>query len=201
MVLSMRPFGTAQQLEKRRLTAVKLLRTGHGYHAVAKKLKASISSLVRWMQAFRRGGKRRLAPKPTPGRPANLTSQEKNHLRRLILKGAMKAGYHNEMWTLPRVAEQIRQNYGVSYHPGHVWKILIALGLSCQKPERRATQRKEKEIARWKRDDWPRIKKRQTTWGASGFPRRKRFPGHSQRAPNLGNARANAHPSTQLSAG
>lgn len=179
MVLSMRPLGTAQQLEKRRLAAVSLLKAGHGYHSVAKKLKASISSLVRWMQAFRRGGTKRLAPKPTPGRPPGLTRQEKNHLRRLILKGAMTAGYTNEMWTLPRVAEQIQQHYGISYHPGHVWKILIDLGLSCQKPERRATQRNEKEIARWKREDWPRIKKRPTTWVASGFPRRKRLSGHS----------------------
>jgi transposase len=189
----MRPLGTAQQLEKRRLTAVKLLNAGHGYHTVAKKLKASISSLVRWMQSFRHGGTKRLAPKPTPGRPPGLTRQEKNHLRRLILKGAMEAGYQNEMWTLPRVAEQIRQHYGISYHPGHVWKILIGLKLSCQKPERRATQRDEKEIARWKREDWPRIKKRRTTWGASGFPRRKRLSGHSQRATNMGAVRTDSH--------
>lgn len=36
------------------------------------------------------------------------------------------------------------------------------------------------------KQDWPRIKKRQTTWGAPGFPRRKRLSGHSKRAANLG---------------
>jgi hypothetical protein len=32
---------------------------------------------------------------------------------------------------------------------------------SSQKPERRARERNEAEIARWQREEWPRIKKQQ----------------------------------------
>jgi transposase len=37
--------------------------------------------------------------------------------------------------------------------PAHGWKALTALGSSCQKPERRAVERDEAAIARWKRED------------------------------------------------
>jgi hypothetical protein len=34
-----------------------------------------------------------------------------------------------------------------------------ALGWSCQKPERRALERDEEAIERWKREVWPEVKK------------------------------------------
>jgi transposase len=38
--------------------------------------------------------------------------------------------------------------FGMRYHPAHVWKILTRLGWSCQKPERRAAERDETAIER-----------------------------------------------------
>jgi transposase len=57
----------------------------------------------------------------------------------------------------------IAGEFGVRYHPAHVWKILTGLGWSCQKPERRAVERDEAAIERWKRGAWRRIKKRRAT--------------------------------------
>jgi transposase len=168
MLRDMRPAGSAQQLEARRHKAVSLLKQGYSYQAVARMVQSSISSLVRWMQAFRRKGKTGLKPRPTPGRPPQLQLRQKRELVGLLKRGACAAGYRTEMWTSGRVAEQIRQHWGVAYHPGHVWKILVALGWSCQKPERRALQRRPKKIREWNRRDWPRIKKSPATGGASG---------------------------------
>ncbi len=40
-------------------------------------------------------------------------------------------------------------------------KILkVRLGWSSQRPERRARERDEEETARWKREEWPVLKKR-----------------------------------------
>lgn len=49
---------------------------------------------------------------------------------------------------LPPVTELIHQQFGVRYHLAHVWKVLTALGWSCQKPERPAIERDEVAIAR-----------------------------------------------------
>ena len=171
MVAGMRPEGSARQLEARRSKAVSLLKQGHSYQAVARMVQSSISSLVRWMQSFRRKGKAGLKPRPTPGRPPQMQRPQKQELLGLLKRGARAAGYSTEMWTTRRVAEQIRQHWGVDYHPGHVWKILIALGWSCQKPERRAIQRNPRKIRQWKRRGWPRIKKSPATARAPGIPR------------------------------
>lgn len=163
----MRPPGTPKQLEKRRRRAVQLLESGQRLSAVARQVGAAVSSVFRWWQAYRRTGTRGLDPKPTPGRPPRLSTGEKRQLVKRLSRGALRAGYRTDLWTLPRVTELIHQEFGVRYHPAHVWKVLTALGWSCQKPERRAVERDEAAIARWKQEDWPRLKKRRSTWGPS----------------------------------
>lgn len=166
----MRPKGTPRQLEARRARAVSLLKQGHSYQAVAQMVQSSISSLVRWMQSFRRKGKAGLRPRPTPGRPPRMKRRQKQELIGVLKQGARAAGCPTELWTTRRVAEQIRHHWGVAYHPGHVWKILIALGWSCQKPERRAAQRNPRKIRQWQQRDWPRIKKSPAAARTLGVP-------------------------------
>jgi len=89
-----------------------------------------------------------------------LTVGQRRRLIRLLLRGPRKHGYGTELWTLARVAEVIAVTFGVQYHPSAVWHILRAMDWSCQKPERRARERDEEAIARWRQQDWPRIKKR-----------------------------------------
>jgi len=57
------------------------------------------------------------------------------------------------------VVEVIRKEFGVGYHPAHVSRVLRALGLSLQRPMRRANQREEEAIERWKKERWPELKK------------------------------------------
>ena len=53
----------------------------------------------------------------------------------------------------------IRKEFGVSYHPANVSRLLKALGQSLQKPQRRANQRDEQAIEHWKEKRWPSLKK------------------------------------------
>ena len=174
----MRPNGTPQQLEARRRRAVALLRAGKTYQSVAATLNSSISSVVRWAQTFRQGGPVALRPKPTPGRPPRFSQSQKRKLLRLLERGALAAGYTTDLWTLPRIAKLIEKHFGIRYHPGHVWRVMMSLQWTWQKPERRATHRDEETIARWKKYDWPGIKKSPKSWGPSRISRRKRVPPH-----------------------
>jgi transposase len=162
----MRPVGTAGQLEKRRRQAITLLREGTPDREVARVVRASLSSVVRWKQAYRRDARRGLRPRPIPGRPPRLTEVQQERLRQLLLRGARAAGHTTELWTLTRIARLIKAEFGVRYSAVGVWKLLRqGLGWSWQKPERRAHQRDEAAIERWKSHEWPRIKKRHATWG------------------------------------
>ena len=156
----MRPKGSAKELEVRRRIGGRLLQEGKGVREVARLVEASPSSVSRWKQALEEGGIEALRAKPHPGRPARLRPEQKKHLEQVLLAGAQAAGFATDLWTLERVAQVIERLFGVKYHPGHVWYILRDMGWSCQKPERRARERDEEAITRWRKRDWPRIKKR-----------------------------------------
>jgi len=105
MLVGMRPSGTAEQLEKRRRQAIALLRAGTPYREVARLVRAAVSSVVRWQQAYRRDRRNGLRARPTPGRPPRLTETQKARLRRLLLQGARAAGHTTELWTLKRIGK------------------------------------------------------------------------------------------------
>jgi len=73
IILGMRPQGSPDQLEKRRRRAVALLKKGETYREVARASGASLSSVVRWFQDFRRKGPKGLESRPTLGRPCRLS--------------------------------------------------------------------------------------------------------------------------------
>ncbi len=158
----MRPPGTPEQLEARRRRAIEMLDAGASLLAVARAVDASVSSVHRWYQAYQLKGSKGLASVPASGRPPKLSEVQRERLRQLLQHGPPASGYETELWTLRRVADLIESEFAVAYHPCHVWKLLEKMGWSCQKPERRARERDEEEIARWRRRRWPHIKKRPT---------------------------------------
>jgi len=146
-------------LEKRRRKAVELLQREMTLEAVAKAVKASTSSVKRWRDAYDVAGDEGLNSTPTPGRPSRLTDKQKQQLAKILLRGARASGYANDLWTCPRVLEVIQKQFGVTYQVDYVGTLLHKLGWSVQKPEQRARERDEAEIERWRREEWPRIKK------------------------------------------
>jgi len=156
----MRPKGSAGELERRRLRALAWLKEGKSQAEVARIVGTSTASVCRWQQAYDENGQAALAAKPHPGRRPKLTAPQRERLGKLLLRGPRQHGYSTDLWTLARVADVILVNFGVSYDPSGVWHVLRGMGWSCQKPERRARERDEEAIATWRRDHWPRIKKR-----------------------------------------
>ena len=155
----MRPTGSPEELERRRLRALDLLKQGLLPSEVARRVGVDRRSVRRWKSAARQAGAAALRAKPAPGRPSKLAERQRRRLEALLLKGAQAAGFHTELWTCPRVAELIEQRFGVSYHVDHVGRLLHELGWSAQKPARRAIERNERQIRRWVRQDWPQVKK------------------------------------------
>lgn len=166
----MRPQGNAQSLEQRRLRAIRLLKAGESYRDAASIVGASLSSVVRWQQSFRSQGKKGLRVKPSPGRTPLLDQRQRTQLSGLLLRGPMEVGYETNLWTLRRIAEVIHREFGIRYTIPNVWRLMRAMGWSCQKPTKRDRERNEKAIRYWKQDVWPRIKKNRRTWSPLGLP-------------------------------
>lgn len=156
----MRPLGSPEQLEQRRLQAIALFDEGMRPVDIAAKLRVGRRSVRRWKASYLKSGRKALKAQPASGRPAKLDTEGRRRLEQLLLKGAQSAGYPTDLWTCPRVTHLIERRLHVRYHVDHIGKLLRSLGWSPQKPERRARERDEKAIRRWVRMDWPEIKKK-----------------------------------------
>ena len=156
----MRPQGSPRDLEKRRLRAIELLRQGLQPHEVAVRVGVDRRSVRRWKRAYRKSGSSALKAKPVPGRPTKLSAQQRRALVKMVLQGPLAFGFSTELWTCRRIAQLIRSRFGVEYHPDHLGRLLHRCGLTPQRPHRMAKERDEREIRRWVREEWPRIKKK-----------------------------------------
>jgi transposase len=151
----MRPRGSADELERRRLHAVGLLERGEPRHLVARILGVSPGTLSRWKRMAESGD---LKAKPQAGPSNRLTDDDCRELETLLSKGAVAHGWLNELWTAARVGQVIEKRFGIKYHPSHVSKILRGrLNWTCQKPEQHYKGRDDKAIARWVAEDFPII--------------------------------------------
>ena len=153
----MRPSGSAEALEARRKIAARLFERGASLTEVAAIVGSSISSAHRWKEAWQHG--RGLPSKPHPGRTPKLSALQRSELVAALSQGTRLWGYAPDGWTGPLVRDMIQRLFGVDYHPDYVPRLLRQLGWSPQKPERRVRERNEAEIARWRRETWPRLKK------------------------------------------
>jgi transposase len=160
-------------LEERRRTAGRLFAKGKTQAEVSRELGVSRQSTSRWYADWQAGGNRGLAAAGRAGRMPKLDKGQLQQLAAELDKGPLAHGYATDLWTLARVSEVIEATTGVSYHPGHVWKVLHQMGWSRQRPARRAVERNDEAIARWVEKDWPRVKKTPDA-GAPGSASRTR---------------------------
>jgi transposase len=145
--------------EGRRLRAFELKQQGWKQTQLAHALGVSEGAVSQWMKRAREKGVQALRHKPPPGATPRLSDQERARLPELLAQGAQAHGFRGEVWTCQRVAQVIRREFGVSYHPAHVSRLLKALRQSLHKPQRRAEQRDEEAIERWKDKKWPSLKR------------------------------------------
>ena len=145
--------------EGRRLRAFELKEQGWKQTEIADALGVTEGAVSQWMKRAREEGVQALRHKPPPGAPPRLSEDERAKLPELVAQGAEAHGFRGEVWTCERVAEVIRREFGVRYHPAHVSRLLKKLRLSLQKPQRLADQRDEAAIERWKEQRWPGLKK------------------------------------------
>lgn len=145
--------------EGRRRRAWELKQQGWTQKAIAEALGVTQGAVSQWMKRVAERGEEALARQPPPGAAPRLTEAQRKQIPDLLAKGAEAYGFLGDVWTQQRVQHVIQQTFGVTYHRDYVGVLLKAIGWSVQKPTERATQRDEAAIERWKRDEWPVIKR------------------------------------------
>ncbi len=148
-----------EDLERRRRRSARMFAEGATQADVAHRLGVSRTTALRWYRAWMRDGEEGLRGAGRAGRKPRLSEAQCEQIHQALIEGPLVWGYDNELWTLPRITAVIREITGVSYHPGHVWRVLRQLGWSRQKPTTRARERDEEAIGRWVHETWPAVKK------------------------------------------
>jgi putative transposase len=151
---------TRKQIEERRLAGGKLLKEGRLSKAqIAHKLGVSRAAVTYWARRKRFGGLRRLQSRKSSGRPPKLTPQQQRTLLRYLKRGALRADFPTDRWTLRRIQHMIKKEFDRAYHPNYLSRFLRNLGWTPQLPVPRAAERDDRLVEAWLRRDWPRIKK------------------------------------------
>ena len=143
--------------EERRRLAYRWLRRGVPRAEVARRLGVSWAAVDKWEKRRKAQGPNSWKEKSHPGAIPKLTAAQKARLKEILEKGAESYGYPTNLWTLKRLAEVIRKEFGARYSLSGVWRALRALGFSAQVPLKRALERDDRYIRKWVRETWPGI--------------------------------------------
>lgn len=159
--------GSSEHNEAKRRKAIGIIKGGATQAEAAKQVKVILRTVQRWWKLYRDHGEDGLKSKKATGRPRRLSKKDSEKLRKILIKGAVAAGFPNELWTSKRVLSIIKAKFGVSYHANHLPRLLRSLGFSPQRPQREAAEKNQEQIKKWVRYTWTRIKKKP----APGKPR------------------------------
>ena len=154
-----KPKFSRKELERRRLAAGEDLLSGMKEIDVARKYGVNPSSVTRWKQMLEKEGMEGLKQKKALGKRSKLSGDQQEILKEIILRGAAAYGYKTDLWTLKRVAEVIKKEFDVSYHFRSLSDVLHRMGLSSQKPARRAAERNQAAVQTWLEEQWAKDRK------------------------------------------
>lgn len=153
-------------LEHYRFRAIELHKGGKRINDIADYFGIHRCSVSHWITSHNRHGEKILKSKKSTGRPSKLSEQEIDELLSFFENDAMQYGFETPLWTCKKIQKIVKQHFNKKIHTTNVMRWLKRLNFTNQKPQRRASQRDEKAVAKWLHDEWPRIKAHCRRWQA-----------------------------------
>lgn len=148
-------------LEHLRRLAVRRVESGEKPSAVMKSLGFCRTSIYQWMRTYRRKGEAGLAGRKSDGPKPKLTDAQKKQVRTWIVgKDPRQWGFDFGLWTRQVVQQMISDKFGVSLTLPSVGHLLWSLGITPQKPLRRAYERDEGAVTKWKEETYPKLRRK-----------------------------------------
>lgn len=128
------------------------------------------TTIYKWLRAAKRGGEAALAARKAGGPAHRLSRRQEQQVRGWICgKDPRQFGFDFGLWTRKIVAALIQQKMGVTLSVTSVGRLLARVGITPQKPLRRAYERDPAAVEKWQREEYPAIEKRAKTLGADIF--------------------------------
>jgi transposase len=141
----------------RRIHALLALADGKTLDEVAATLDLGEQTVRDWVHAFLVQGVASLFYHPRAGRPAKLTTSQRQELKGLVLAGPEAAGYSSGCWTSGMIADLIQLRFRVAYAPRYICHLLGLLGLSFQRGRLTSAHLNDEAALLWLEETWPMI--------------------------------------------
>jgi len=154
-----RKLSTEEQHLIRRI-AVQRVFDGEKATEVARSLGLGDKTMYPWLKIAREQGIEGLAPKARTGRHRKLSPLEEQEVRRWVIGGDPRQyGFDFGLWTRQIVSDLIHDRFGIELSVTSVGELLHRLGLTPQKPLRRAYERDEEAVKHWVKEVYPRVRR------------------------------------------
>jgi transposase len=146
-------------LEQLRIRAVRQIEQGAHPADIARALGMTRAAVYAWLAKYREGGVEALKAKPVPGRPPTLSGAQLARVYHLVVgNDPRQLRFAFALWTRQMIRELIRREFHVALSEVSVGRLLRKLGLSPQRPLDRAYQQNPEAVARWRREEYPKIR-------------------------------------------
>src|SRR5919108_127277 len=151
-----------------RQRAVQRILAGESPEIVIKALGFHRSAVYQWLKRYKEGGTEALAFKKIPGAKPKLTAVQKKKVFDIVtLKNPEQLKFPFALWTLAMVRQLIIDQFKVTLSEVSVGRLLKELGLTPQKPLRRAWQQDPVKVEKWLSEEYPAIQKEAKKAGAT----------------------------------
>lgn len=144
----------------KRIHSVLLNNNGRTSGEIADILDAPLSRVSQWLRDYEGQGYDGILEGYRSGRIPKLSEEQKITLGDIIDSGPVAYGFLSGVWNSPMITRVIEEEFNITYHPGHVRKLLYQLGFSVQRPKRLLAKADKEKQDRWHRYTYPAIKKK-----------------------------------------
>lgn len=156
---------TREAIRKR---AVQRILDGESPEVIAKTLGYHRSAVYQWLKRYAADGMEGLTYRKIPGAPSKLSPFQKKKIFNIVtMKRPEQLKFPFALWTLAMVRQLIIDQFGITLSEVSVGRFLKELGLSPQKPLRRAWQQDQDRVDSWLKTEYPAIRKEAKKFGAT----------------------------------
>jgi len=145
--------------EALRIRGVQAVQSGESPTKVSEMLGVNQWTIFHWLSKYRQGGLNSLKRRKSPGRPPIVKGRHVKWIYKMVTKDPQQLKFPFALWTRKRVQQAIKEKYGISLSITSVGRLLSQLGLSPQRPIRKAYEQNPSLVEKWLKREFPRIKR------------------------------------------
>jgi transposase len=156
--------------ERIRILACRRISKGESVSKVMESSGYSRTTYYKWQKEYEKKGEAALKRKTGSGsKPLIARKYHKRIIGWIDGKDPRDYGYASGLWTRAIVSELIEKKLHIKVGVGAVGDLLARMDITPQKPLRRAYERNEEEVLKWKEETYPKVLKMAKKKGSEVF--------------------------------